>query len=689
MPKICYVPKRFNARRQFLIGKANEILSEYASAGYDITVRQLYYQFVARDLIENTQKSYKRLGSCIDEARLAGLIDWSYIVDRTRNLKGIGSWDDPAEIVEGCYDSYHVDRWANQEYRVELWCFPPETPVITASGSTPIADVAVGERVMTHTGAWKSVSKRIEHKHNGPIVELNTTGLLPIRCTPNHKFRILPHDTSRPGYKGKDRKYGDPCWRRADKLTRYDLLMVPRPKITREIAFVTMRGGPRSKVVGNDGYVSLDSRLMRLVGHYLAEGCVMLDGRTTQFTFGASELPHAVFIERYAKALGLGTHTYVNESTCVIYVFGKALASWLENEFGSGAYSKRLPPWLMTLPIAMQLEAMHYHFLGDGTLNDPTRSAILVSTRSECLARQEQLLLLRAGYAATLHKVDDHGAPTYRVNVSGEAGAMLSSRWGIELSPRTRRFNHARMTNTHALFPVREVVEITKKYGGTVYNLEVNDDNSYCVPAAAHNCEKEALIGIFARVANKYNVDFFACRGYVSQSEMWRAARRLHSYSERGQIPVIIHFGDHDPSGIDMTRDIRERLQMFGLEMDVNRLALNMDQVTKYKPPHNPAKMTDSRYDGYVAKFGDKSWELDALPPDALAKLVSKAVNKFRDLDKWEERIALEQDARAKLKTLADNWPSIADNLESEHEDEIEDNRLALDHDGTYAAELK
>jgi hypothetical protein len=322
MPKIAYKSKRFNKARLETIAHANTILSEYAAGGYDLTLRQLYYQFVARGLIENTQKSYKRLGSCIDEARLAGMIDWNSIVDRTRNLKGQSSWNSPSDIIDSCYYSFHYDRWADQPCRVEVWC------------------------------------------------------------------------------------------------------------------------------------------------------------------------------------------------------------------------------------------------------------------------------------------------------------------------------------------------------------------------------EKEALIGIFARVAQKYDVDYFACRGYVSQSEMWRAARRLHSYAQDGQTPIILHFGDHDPSGIDMTRDIVDRMAMFGTRLDVKRLALNMDQVEEHTPPPNPAKMTDSRFEGYVKLFGDESWELDALNPDVLAGLVADSINKYRDLDKWEQTIEREKDARSQLKILADRWDDIADDIGNTYEDDIEEARQDLD-DGRYEAETK
>lgn len=323
MPKIAYKPKRFNAKRLAIIDQANSILAEYSAAGYDVTLRQLYYRFVARDLIENTQKSYKRLGSCIDEARLAGLIDWDYIVDRTRNLQGRGSWGSPADIIDSCYHSFHFDRWANQPCRVEVWC------------------------------------------------------------------------------------------------------------------------------------------------------------------------------------------------------------------------------------------------------------------------------------------------------------------------------------------------------------------------------EKEALIGIFARVARTYDVDYFACRGYVSQSEMWRAARRLQRYRRNGQKTVILHFGDHDPSGIDMTRDITDRMAMYGTVLDVKRLALNMPQIQKYSPPPNPAKMTDSRFDGYVAKYGDESWELDALEPKVLSDLVAKSINKYRDLKKWKQTIAREQDARSQLKVLTDNWDEVAEDMGDRYEDQFEEARQDLVADHDYEEELE
>jgi hypothetical protein len=121
MPRIAYVEKTFRKSSLAVIQQANTILREYGAAGFDLTLRQLYYQFVARDLIPNTQKSYKRLGSIVNDARLAGHINWSYIVDRTRNLQALGHWDEPLDIIESAAASFRVDLWETQPYYCEAW----------------------------------------------------------------------------------------------------------------------------------------------------------------------------------------------------------------------------------------------------------------------------------------------------------------------------------------------------------------------------------------------------------------------------------------------------------------------------------------------------------------------------------------------------------------------------------------
>lgn len=282
MSRIAYIDKSFRGSSLQIIAQANQICAEYAAQRFDLTLRQLYYQFVARDLLPNTQQSYKRLGKIINDARLAGYLDWDYIVDRTRNLRGLPSWTSPASIIRSSAYGYRIDKWAQQPYRIEVWI------------------------------------------------------------------------------------------------------------------------------------------------------------------------------------------------------------------------------------------------------------------------------------------------------------------------------------------------------------------------------EKEALIGVFTRICNELEVDFFACRGYVSQSELWRAAERHISYERDEQETIVLHFGDHDPSGMDMTRDIQDRLWLFGANTEVRRIALNMDQIDHYQPPPNPAKLTDARAQSYIAEYGYESWELDALEPTVLAGLVEQEVLDLRSELEWTEA-SVEEDGHKQI----------------------------------------
>jgi len=299
MPKIAYITKRFNSKALGTIEMANKIIVEYEAQGFSLTLRQLYYQFVSRDLIPNSQKSYKALGNTINDARLAGLIDWEAIEDRTRNIRRRSHWEDPAGVIESAADSYGMNLWADQDRRVEVWI------------------------------------------------------------------------------------------------------------------------------------------------------------------------------------------------------------------------------------------------------------------------------------------------------------------------------------------------------------------------------EKDALIGVVERICTKLDVPHFSCRGYTSQSELWRGAMRHIAY---GVPTVVVHLGDHDPSGIDMTRDIQDRLRLFGADSTIQRIALNMDQVEKFKLPPNPAKITDSRFENYEREYGTESWELDALDPSKIEKMIEKEVTALMDPKRFKAAIAVQEHGRDLLKQASQDWTSVEEFLEENRE---------------------
>lgn len=215
--------------------------------------------------------------------------------------------------------------------------------------------------------------------------------------------------------------------------------------------------------------------------------------------------------------------------------------------------------------------------------------------------------------------------------------------------------------------------------------------------------EKDAAIGVVEGVCSANSVPYFSCRGYTSMSEMHDAAQRLRWHMEAGNSVTILHIGDHDPSGLDMTRDIEDRLRMFigrdwagihlgsgswtrgqikasqrdhmrskGNEIEdwenpftVKRIALNIDQIDQYAPPPNPAKTSDARYQKYVEETGlDESWELDALEPSVLQDLIQQEVDLLRDDSRWAEAEFKAETERQSLTGIANWWDDVTSYLE-------------------------
>ncbi len=179
--------------------------------------------------------------------------------------------------------------------------------------------------------------------------------------------------------------------------------------------------------------------------------------------------------------------------------------------------------------------------------------------------------------------------------------------------------------------------------------------------------EKEALANVISRAASAWDVDYFPCKGYMSSSSIWEMGRRmLLSGCDNW---IVIHLGDHDPSGIDMTRDISDRLALYSCpmrgenpfhydepEIEVRRIALNMDQIDEYNPPPNPAKITDTRARKYIAEYGDESWELDALEPSVIVKLIETHIQSaINDFDLFEKRKEYQNEIRQKLREVQFN----------------------------------
>lgn len=236
--------------------------------------------------------------------------------------------------------------------------------------------------------------------------------------------------------------------------------------------------------------------------------------------------------------------------------------------------------------------------------------------------------------------------------------------------------------------------------------------------------EKDAISNILKRVTERYTIPVMVNRGYSSSSAMHNAYQRIADYILAGKNFHLYYFGDHDPSGLDMIRDIEQRIvfflvngnksskikkivgswinwyadsefrdwhlvemellsesdckeinidferasdsakanyrtaiaRLFFKEKDIFKvvpIGLTMEQIEEFDPPPNPAKITDSRAKWYINKFGNMSWEVDALNPQDMARIVEEKILESIDVDEYDRVIAEEEADKTALKKFA------------------------------------
>jgi hypothetical protein len=191
--------------------------------------------------------------------------------------------------------------------------------------------------------------------------------------------------------------------------------------------------------------------------------------------------------------------------------------------------------------------------------------------------------------------------------------------------------------------------------------------------------EKDALSGVLSRVTYQYGIPIMVNRGYSSASAMFDSFNRFNRAIQREQNCKLLYLGDFDPSGIDMIRDIRDRIaeflsrpyfssyepedlqeeeavhrargfqEWFETKFEIIPIALTREQIDEYDPPENPAKRTDPRAKDFIAEHGTSSWEVDALRPEVLNTILTEAIEERLDLDKYNEILEEEEEDRTKL----------------------------------------
>lgn len=172
--------------------------------------------------------------------------------------------------------------------------------------------------------------------------------------------------------------------------------------------------------------------------------------------------------------------------------------------------------------------------------------------------------------------------------------------------------------------------------------------------------EKDALSAIINRACAHYHIPTMVNRGYSSVTAMHDAFQRFHWQINNNKKCYILYVGDHDPSGLDMIRDIKDRLIEFDDDFnydwyfEILPIALTKSQIKTYNPPPNPAKITDTRASNYIEIHGDSSWEVDALRPEVLEALIKSTIENLVDIEKINGILEKEESDKQKLRELID-----------------------------------
>jgi len=179
--------------------------------------------------------------------------------------------------------------------------------------------------------------------------------------------------------------------------------------------------------------------------------------------------------------------------------------------------------------------------------------------------------------------------------------------------------------------------------------------------------EKDALLRIFKEVVYPYCIRAVVCRGYSSVTFIADFYKRADKAIMQGKQPVVLYFGDLDPSGVQMLEatieTLEDELDLYGVEF--KRIGLNPGHVTQYNLPVDPtaAKVTDPRYPKYVQKYGNLAVELDALHPAILKDMIRQSIEAEIDMDLFVEQEDQEYEDEYKLDEIRDKVHEAINNI--------------------------
>jgi len=418
-------------------------------------------------------------------------------------------WMHYVRKLSPCYMAIHLDMlYTRGQFPLE--CLPPGQKIVSNKGLIPIETIKSDDHVLTHRGRFKRVKKVFSRNYTGDMIKIDANGWFePLVVTPEHPIHcveVLWKRTHHGFINGKDtfsykRIVGQPEWVKAKDLKipknksqseRKGLFLVypnrwkTQDKKKLNVEYRKFENDPRNrKPVLVKTVFPFESALCKLIGYYLSEGSISYDSqykhipRTIELSFGKGdiEIGYARDAEKSAQELGLpGGVKACGSSVNKCLIFSRPLAMLLRDNFGTLAHGKFLPSWVFGLPARKLKLILECYLRGDGSAR---RGRWRATTVSENLAWGIGQIANILGYRASF----GHREP--RDGYIGDRKYHSRGCFEINLNEGAERKTINYCGN---LFLRVQKVEVFQ-YEGSVHNMAVEEDESYCLPySTVHNC---------------------------------------------------------------------------------------------------------------------------------------------------------------------------------------------------------
>jgi len=478
---------------------------EIAGVGTTGSARYLAGKIVGADVIKNEITAHAK-----------GV---AFLVPEVRTIIDIGGQDSKIIILE---NGVAVD------FAMNTLCVLPDTKIITENFEPKaIKEIKIGEKVLTHLGRFKKVEEIFERDYKGEMIEISLSNLKTLTLTPEHPVLGLRREDIKCYYSHSrentlvcrqfyEKICGKRCTKRksfswqpyfipANELREGDFICVPlglnyesEDPLAIDYNTVKLTISPFEKTSKAEiENLPLNKDILRLLGYYLAEGNVGYNRARwnkkikypscVQFVFNIKEKEYANDIEKIIKenfpSIKVKLIENKNNHSIVVIVYSKALAEFILYLCGEKVNKKRLSKELLALPPEFQKEIVKAFFRGDSKQGNRYSAA----TTSEILASQFYWILLRNKIKVSINKSRKKtkgGKFTFFLEINGEDISKLEDEKIIKIKSKK---NKSFIFSNWLFEPIRKIRKI--KYRGTLYNLKVEEDNSYVANyITVHNC---------------------------------------------------------------------------------------------------------------------------------------------------------------------------------------------------------